>query len=170
VKDHRQLGFERVRMSFLRSVHSLDAACLQCRWQLQLQVQPICLKIPSMPFLPRFLVYLWTLSSRSSGPPKFNKGDPLRWVPEVTHIYRSWREAALLASFLWTDINVQASTSWAVEFAHRSGHAPLRILLNPYVVRSRDRPKVYECTKTFSIATIMSPHSSSQTTSCMHQI
>jgi len=56
---------------------------------------------------------------------KFDRS--LHWVPEVTHICSSWREAALSVSFLWTHIHIDASVSWAVEFARRSGNAPIRI-------------------------------------------
>lgn len=73
----------------------------------------------------------------------------LRWVPEVTHVCRSWREAALLASFLWTDIDFEASIPWAVEFARRSRQAPIKIILKPEIIRYQDRsPKLYECIKT----------------------
>ena len=69
----------------------------------------------------------------------------IHWVPKVTHVCRSWREAALFASALWTDIHVDASTSWAVEFARRSRQAPISIFLET----GHDRTtKIYECTKT----------------------
>jgi len=69
----------------------------------------------------------------------------INWVSEVTHVCRSWRETALLASFLWTDIDVEASVSWAVEFARRSRQAPINIVLDTHVVWS---PELYECLKT----------------------
>jgi len=54
-----------------------------------------------------------------------------QWVPEVTHVCHSWREAALFASFLWTYIDVEASPLWA-EFARRSRQCPINVILESY--------------------------------------
>src|SRR5258707_2482697 len=119
----------------------------------------------------KFRVYLWTFTSlppRSSGVafektmhmttrsrrtaiPSPKTDLSLCWVPEVTHVCHSWRETALLASFLWTDINVEASTLWAAEFARRSRQCPITIVLESHHLRYEEwirHPKAYEYTKT----------------------
>ena len=75
----------------------------------------------------------------------------LCWVPEVTHVCHSWREAALFASFLWTYIDVEASPLWAAEFARRSRQCPINVILESYLLLDEEwtrHPKTYECTKT----------------------
>ena len=77
--------------------------------------------------------------------PKFESS--LRWIPEATHVCHSWREAALSAHSLWTNINVVASIPWAFEFARRSGNAPIRLIVlsSPGGIR---HPKFFGCVKT----------------------
>lgn len=67
----------------------------------------------------------------------------LRWIPEATHVCRSWRKAALSARYLWTNIRIATSIPWAIEFARRSGNAPICIITQP-----THHPRLYECTKT----------------------
>ena len=73
----------------------------------------------------------------------------LRWIHETLHVSRFWRKTALSASFLWADIIVTASTPWALEFAHRSRKAPIRISTHlPYTIpKIRRDSKFSECTK-----------------------
>ncbi|KAF8971186.1 hypothetical protein BDZ97DRAFT_1619311, partial [Flammula alnicola] len=49
----------------------------------------------------------------------------LEWV-RVTHVCKWWRDVALNASWLWTDIAL-ASRRWADEMFARSKEAPLTI-------------------------------------------
>ena len=72
---------------------------------------------------------------------------PLHWIPEATHVCHSWREAALSARSLWTDVDAVASIPWAFEFARRSGKAPIRIVVQPSPDRIR-HPKFFDCVKT----------------------
>lgn len=72
--------------------------------------------------------------------------ESLQWITEVTHVCRSWRDAALSARYLWTNINVAASISWAPEFARRSGDAPICVLVHR-VPNRPGHPKLHECMK-----------------------
>ncbi len=54
----------------------------------------------------------------------------LRWIPEVTHVCHSWREIALETATLWTDVNVDASLSWAAEFGRRSKNAAIAVIVD----------------------------------------
>ncbi|KAI0316917.1 hypothetical protein OF83DRAFT_1059563, partial [Amylostereum chailletii] len=59
-----------------------------------------------------------------------SRGEPsfvLGWI-RVTHVCRHWREVALFAPTLWSDVKVESySYPWIEEVVRRSGTAPLSL-------------------------------------------